>query len=153
MKKVTVLWDSPLLPIPSLHRLFVELSCLPLELETLTFTITNPHCLAPFRFKYASLFPGVRDFGVYVLEQLPLLDNVGKIVFEGMGVEGKRTFQHLFDPAKPRIVMERDAAHGPSLGIVRKKLGDWNYVVVREGTDVRRWSVELVNSKKERKGR
>lgn len=143
VRRIHVLWDSSLLEIPDLRRFFYELEHGPLHLSELVFIVRNPHSLAPFRFKYATLFPGVRDFGKYVMEELPVMDNVKRVVFPSPAIEAKRTFQHLFDPRKPRITVD-DAFGVPSVSTVNKKLGGWKYTVVRDGRDVKDWRLELM---------
>jgi hypothetical protein len=150
IRRITVHWDNALLDTLYLRKLFRELECGPLNLSELTFTVRNKHCLEPFRFKFALFFPGNRDFARYITEELPLLDNVKKIVFTSPSIERKRYFQYLFDPKKPGVEASQTGG-GAVLRMVKKKLGDWEYNVVRCGTDVTTWRLELTHPNGKRK--
>jgi hypothetical protein len=144
VRKIIIHWDTAVLDVDTLRRFFNELAYGPLNLSRLTFTVRNPHCLAPFRFQFALFFPGNRDFAKFATEELPLMDNVQKVVFTSPSIEKKRYFQYFFDPKKPGITAD-ETAGGATLRLVKKKLGDWDYNVIRCGEDVRTWRLELTH--------
>ncbi|KAF2241177.1 hypothetical protein BU26DRAFT_182490 [Trematosphaeria pertusa] len=151
VRNITILWDSNMLETKDLRRFFYELECGPLNLDRLTFKITSPFSRAPFRAKYAPLFPAAQNFSKYVMEELRLLPNVDKVVVPNPSIEIKRNFQYLFDPEKPNLRFGGTPGN-PTIEAVEKTLGVWKYTVVREGKDVRYWRLELTHPKADASG-
>ncbi|KAF2469899.1 uncharacterized protein BDR25DRAFT_304291 [Lindgomyces ingoldianus] len=145
VRNITLLWNFPSLELRSLSRLFSELALSPVHLKQLTFIITDPKCLSPFQYKYSPLFPEIRDFAKYVMEDLPFMQNVEKIVFISPGIDNKKNFQHLFDPEKPAIRVGSDDQGHFVVDVQSKRLGGWKYAVVRAGKEVTKWRLELTH--------
>jgi hypothetical protein len=141
VRRLWILWRTPHLSPTVLRRLFSEIQHAPLHLSQLTFLVLDLRTLEAFRFKYALFFPLVREFGAYITGELPLLQNVQRIVLPSPGVVHKRTWQHLFDPEKPALAV-MDTAHGPTVEATRKPLGRWKYEV-RRAEEVGEWRLEL----------
>ncbi|KAF2795355.1 hypothetical protein K505DRAFT_360241 [Melanomma pulvis-pyrius CBS 109.77] len=144
VRKITILWEGTQLEVVVLRRFFFALACGPLKLEHLAFVITNQYTLERFLFKYGPLYPHIQEFGQYVTEELPLMDNVDKIVFPSPAIDVKKTFQYLFAPDKPRIQFGTIPGF-PNPQRVPKKMGSWKYTVVRESKDVKTWRLELTH--------
>ncbi|ORY13364.1 hypothetical protein BCR34DRAFT_267196 [Clohesyomyces aquaticus] len=146
VRSLTFHWDLPSIEPRSLRRLFSELSLSPLRLKQLTFVITHPSCLSSFQSKYAFLMHRAYQFASYVMEELPLMENVDKTIFLSPGMDNKRNFQYLFFPDKP-IFGTESYFLGQYRAILRpKKLGGWKYTVVQEEKrDVATWRLELTH--------
>ncbi|KAF2194467.1 hypothetical protein K469DRAFT_127992 [Zopfia rhizophila CBS 207.26] len=144
VRHVTIIWNHHDLEVKHLHRLFHELSFSPLHLTQLTLAVQCPHWQAKFNYQYGPLLSSVQEFASYILEQLPLMDNVREIVFPSPGMERKSNFDHLFNPDKPSFAMGGRQGYW-SYERQEKKLGEWKYTVVKEGKDVRRWRLELTH--------
>ncbi|KAF2874245.1 hypothetical protein BDV95DRAFT_327727 [Massariosphaeria phaeospora] len=144
VRNVTISWRRGQLSVEELRRLFRELQYSPVQLDRLTFKIKHMNVLAQFGCKNAPLSPTVRDFALYVTWELPLLDNIKKIVFPSPDMEAKRNYQHLFAPDKPRISTSAIGGY-TTFEPVPKKLGDWQYKVLREEPSVKTWILELTH--------
>ncbi|KAF2120228.1 hypothetical protein BDV96DRAFT_642074 [Lophiotrema nucula] len=121
-------------------QLFHELEHGPLCLSALTLRFLATDA-SMFHHRLAPVLPETAGLCRYILEELPLLDNVKKIVIPNPGVKIKRSFQLLFAPNKPRLQLGNDR----TVRTVAKKLGRWEYNIIMEDKDVKTWRLELVH--------
>ncbi|KAF2259329.1 hypothetical protein CC78DRAFT_537176 [Lojkania enalia] len=152
LRYLEITWSCTFCNIHEISRLFVELSRGPLRLDQFTFSIRLPACKNPFCSKLAPVYRETREFGRYVMEELPLMDNVQKIVIPSPGISIKKSYQMLFAPNKPCLKLG-GSADAPTIRLSAKKLGNWRYTVIRDGTDVRRWKLELTHYQETKKKR